>query len=233
VVALTRAPTAHASPADPSPAQPPLPGAFLYTELQISLPFSKVPWRDRNPILVNQPGLLNKTWLAGLDTNSVGGLYAFDTLEHAQAFAVENVSTARRMRAAHTSRVFDAAATEEASRAMKSVHYGAKLEKAPAAFVYTEVAQLPLVPFAQRPWREINPVLWKQPGLLAKTWLCGVGTNTTGGLYAFDSVDAAQSFALDYFPSVGARLKAAFYTRVFDAQVVAEACRGVRSPFFI
>ena len=175
VVALTRAAAASASPEAAGEAKPSMPGAFLYTEMQISLPFAKVPWRERNPAIRAQPGLLNKTWLAGLETNSVGGLYAFDTIEHAQAFAAETVNSARRMRAAHTSRVFDAAATEEASRAMKSVHYGSKLEKAPMAFVYTEVAQLPLVPFAQRPWREVNPVLWKQPGLLAKTWLSGVG----------------------------------------------------------
>jgi hypothetical protein len=235
VVAVTQAFAVNASAADTDarPTQARLPGAFVYTELQVAIPFAQVAWRERNPVIRAQPGFLNKTWLAGAETNSVGGFYAFDTIEHAQAFVTENVSTARRMHAAHTSRVFDAPATEEASREMNSVHYGAKLSQAPGAFVYTEVAQLPLVPFAQRSWREINPVLKKQRGLLAKTWLAGAGTFTAGGLYAFDNIENARAFALDYFPSVAARLKAAFCTRVFDGQIVAEASRDAGSPFYV
>lgn len=236
VVGLAQACTINASAADAAPreAKPAPVGAFVYTELQVSLPFSKAPWRERNPVIRTQPGFIEKTWLSGVATHSLGGFYAFDTIEHAQAFVTDSMPVAaRKLRAAQTSRVFDAVATADASRDMKSVHYGAKLERAPGAFVYTEVAQLPLVPFAQRPWREINPLLKKQPGLLAKTWLSGVGTNTAGGLYAFDTIDNAQAFALDYFPSVVARLKTAFCTRVFDGAIVAEASRDCGSPFYV
>jgi hypothetical protein len=235
VVGLTQACTPSASAADTPPreAKASPAGAFVYTELQISVPFAKAPWRERNPVMRALPGFINKTWLSGVETNSLGGFYAFDTIEHAQTFVTESVTnTARKLRVAQMSRVFDAAATADASRDMKSVHYGAKLERAPGAFVYTEVAQLPLVPFAQRPWRETNPILKKQPGLLAKTWLSGVGTSTAGGLYAFDTIENAQAFALDYFPSVAARLKTAFCTRVFDGAIVAEASRDVGSPFY-
>jgi len=235
VAGLTQACTMNASAADTPPreAKAMPAGAFVYTELQISVPFDKAPWRERNPLIRAQPGFINKTWLSGVATQSLGGFYAFDTIEHAQAFVTENVTnTARKLRAAQMSRVFDAAVTADASRDMKSVHYGAKLERPLGAFVYTEVAQLPLVPFAQRPWREINPLLKKQPGLLGKTWLSGVGTNTAGGLYAFDSIENAQAFALDYFPSVAARLKTAFCTRVFDGAIVAEASRDIGSPFY-
>jgi hypothetical protein len=98
------------------------------------------------------------------------------------------------------------------------------------AFVYTEV-QLS-VPFDQAPWRELNPVLLEQPGLLNKTWLSGVGNNSVGGMYAFDTIENAQRFARDYFPTEAARLNAAFTTRIFDAAVVEEASRAMRSPFY-
>jgi hypothetical protein len=232
---LTQASSMNASAADTPAlgAKAARAGAFVYTELQVSVPFAKAPWRQRNPVILAQPGFISKTWLSGIDTHSLGGFYAFDTIEHAQTFVSDEVPrTARKLRAAQTSRVFDAAATADASRDMKSVHHGAKLERAPGAFVYTEVAQPPLVPFAQRPWRQINQQLQKQPGLLAKTWLSGVGTHTTGGLYAFDTIENAQAFALDYFPSVTARLQAAFCTRLFDAAIVADASRDSRSPFY-
>jgi hypothetical protein len=232
---LTRALVLDASAADGAArkTKPPVPGAFVYAELQLALPFVNAPWRELNPRILAQPGFIDKTWLAGADTHSLGGFYSFDTIEHAQAFVSESLpGMAKKLRAAQMSRVFDAPATEEASRDMKSAHYGAKLERAPGAFVYTEVAQPPVARFAERPWREINTVLRRQPGLLAKTWLCGLGTNTVGGFYAFDGIDNARTFALDYFPSVVARLRAAFCTRVFDGQSVAEASRGVGSPFY-
>src|SRR5688572_16032806 len=65
-VLLTGASTARASPAQEASrkaTRSPL-GAFVYTELQVSIPFGKEAWRERNPILLAQPGLINKTWLA-------------------------------------------------------------------------------------------------------------------------------------------------------------------------
>ena len=60
--------------------------AFVYTELQISLPFSDAPWKGINAAIKQQPGFLNKTWLSGIGNNSVGGLYTFDSIENAQKF---------------------------------------------------------------------------------------------------------------------------------------------------
>ena len=97
------------------------------------------------------------------------------------------------------------------------------------AFVYTEV-QLS-VPFDEAPWRELNPVLKTQPGFVNKTWLSGVQNNSVGGFYEFDSVENAQRFANDYFPSECRRLGAAFTTRVFDGAVTEEASRQLGSPF--
>ena len=206
--------------------------ALVYTELQISVPFEQAPWRDVNPILLQQPGILNKTWLAGVGNNSLGGIYAFDSIINAQKFVTGYFpNEARNFGVAQTTRIFDATVVEEASRDMKSVHFGAKLDRKPGAFVYTEVQVN--VPFSEAPWREINPMLKQQPGILAKTWLSGLHTNTLGGIYAFDTIENAKAFALNYFPSEAAELNAAFYTRVFDASLVEEASRQLHSPFFV
>jgi hypothetical protein len=204
---------------------------FLYTELQVSLPFATAPWPARNAVLRDQPGLVNKTWLAGIGTHSLGGFYEFESLDAARRFAIEEVpATARRLGVAQTTRLFDGTVVEEASRALNSLHFGGTLAQEPGAFVYTE-AQI-AAPFDQAPWRQMNPVLKAQPGLLHKTWLSGVLTGSVGGFYAFDSVANATRFVTDYFPTEAAGLGVAYTTRLFDAAVVAEASRGLHSPFF-
>ena len=60
--------------------------AYVYTELQISVPFADAPWADINEKLLKQPGFVNKTWLAGTTNNSLGGLYTFETIADAQTF---------------------------------------------------------------------------------------------------------------------------------------------------
>lgn len=206
--------------------------AFVYTELQNSLPFDQAPWRELNQVLLQQPGFINKTWLSGVVNNSVGGFYSFDSIENAQKFVTAYFpEEVRAFNVAHTSRIFNAEVVEEASRDMNSVHFGAKLEVKPGAFVYTEV-QLS-VPFENAPWRSLNPTLKQQPGILAKTWLSGLHTHTPGGIYAFDTIENATAFAVDYFPKEAAALNAAFTTRIFDGRVVEEASKQLHSPFFI
>ncbi len=207
------------------------PKAFVYTELQISVPFANAPWRDLNPTLLQQPGFLNKTWLAGVGNNSLGGIYAFDSVENAQKFVTGYFpNEARKFGVAQTTRIFDAAIVKDASVDMNSVHFGAELDRKPGAFVYTEVQVN--VPFNKAPWRDRNPILRKQTGLLAKTWLSGLHTNTLGGIDAFDTVENATAFAVKDFPKTAAKLNAAFYTRVFNATVAEEASRQLHSPFF-
>ncbi|KAI9010763.1 hypothetical protein DFJ74DRAFT_685540 [Hyaloraphidium curvatum] len=93
------------------------------------------------------------------------------------------------------------------------------LPSRPGAFVYKEV-QIN-VPFEQA-----------QPGILGKTWLAGLGTNTLGGIYAFDSVENAVRFSNEYFPTEARAFNVAFTARVFDAAWVEEASREMGSPFF-
>ncbi|MGH1340438.1 MAG: YdhR family protein [Nannocystales bacterium] len=208
------------------------PQAFLYTQLQISVPFAEVPWRELNEGIREAPGFLNKTWLAGVGTRSVGGFYAFDSLDHARGFALEAFPIeARRFGVAQTSRLFDAAATQEASEAMRSVHFGAAPPERVEAYVYTEV-QVGLPRFNDGPWRTLNPELLAQPGLLSKTWLYGANNGTAGGIYAFESVDEAKAFCVDYFPTEARKLGAAYTTRMFDATLTRDASRAMRSPFF-
>ncbi len=207
--------------------------AYVYTELQISAPFDSIPWEKINKAIKEQPGFIDKTWLAGVGNHSAGGLYTFDTIANAQKFVTGYFpAEARGFGAAQTTRVFDATTTEAASRDMNSMHYDGEIGAKPGAFVYTEL-QLHALPFDQAvPWREVNPALKQQAGLLAKTWLSGLHSGTPGGLYAFDTIENARRFALDYFPTEAASLNAAFCTRVFDASVTEAASRDMHSPFY-
>lgn len=205
---------------------------FVYTELQISVPFADAPWREINSAIQAQPGFLNKTWLSGVANHSVGGFYEFDSIENAKRFVTGYFpAEARKFGVAQTTRVFDGSVVEEASRYLNSLHFGGTLGQEPGAFVYTE-AQIS-APFDQAPWRAMNPVLKAQPGLLHKTWLSGVHTNSVGGFYAFDTIDNATRFVTDYFPTEAVGLNVAYTTRIFDASLVKEASRPLSSPFFV
>ena len=205
--------------------------AFVYTELQISAPFDNVPWRKVSDTIAEQPGFLSKTWLSGVGNDSVGGIYSFDSIENAQKFVTGYFpGEARNFGVAHNTWIFDAMAVKDASIDMNSPHFGAKLNQKPGAFVYTEV-QIN-IPFEKAPWQDRNPVLKQQAGLLAKTWLSGLHTNTLGGIDAFDTLENAKNFAVDAFPKTAAGMNAAFYTRIFDANVTEEASRYLQSPFY-
>ena len=208
--------------------------AFIYTEVPVATPFKDVPWQRINEAIKKLPGFVNKTWLSGVGDHSGGGLYAFDSIENAQKFVTGYFpEEARGFGVAQTTRIFDADATQNASRDMNSMHYDGKIDQKPGAYVYTEV-QLHAVPFDEAaPWRKLNPVLKQQPGLLAKTWLSGLHTGTPGGFYAFDTIENAQNFALNYFPTEAAALNAAYMTKVFDANVTEAASRDMNSPFYV
>jgi hypothetical protein len=205
--------------------------AFVYTEVQNSVPFTEVPWEKRNPVISSQAGFLYKTWLSGLGNHSVGGIYAFDSIENAQKYVTEFFPNgARKQSTGHTTRIFDATVVEAASRDMGSVDFGGKLNTKPGAFVYTELQVN--IPFADVAWKERNPVLKQQAGLLAKTWLSGINTNTLGGFYAFNTIENAKQFALKTFPESVASMNASLYVRVFDGSVIEQASRGMHSPYF-
>jgi hypothetical protein len=97
------------------------PNVYLYAEYQVSIPFSQIPWEPINAEMKKFPGLISKTWLAGANTHSVGGFYAFDTAENAQNY-IDNLLApfAKKVGGNLTVRLFDAGATREASIGMNS-----------------------------------------------------------------------------------------------------------------
>ena len=208
--------------------------AFVYTELQISIPFKDVPWQGINEAIKKESGFLNKTWLSGVGNQSAGGLYAFETIEDAQKFVTGYFPTeAKKFGVGQTTRIFDAEATQVASQDMNSMHYDGKINQKPGAFLYTEI-QVNVPSFEKNaPWRDLNPMIKKQPGFMSKTWLSGLHTGTVGGFYAFDTVENAQNFAFNQFTKEAAALNAAFYTRIFDANVTEPASRDMNSPFYL
>lgn len=211
-------------------AQNATPKAFVYTEVQNSVPFEQIPWESRNPVISAQPGFISKTWLSGFGNHSVGGIYSFDSMENAIKYVTEFFPNAvKKQGVAHTSRIFNAVVVEKANRDIGSVHFGGKISTKPGAFVYTEIQVN--MPFESVPWQQRNPIIKKIPGFLSKTWLSGVN-NTVGGIYAFDTLENAKHFAIEIFPKTAAKMHAAFYTRIFDASLVEDASRGMGSPFF-
>lgn len=207
------------------------PKAFVYTEVQNSVPFNQVPWKKVNSIISEQPGFMYKTWFSGFGNHSVGGFYAFDSIENAQKYVTEFFpNQARKQGAGHTTRVFDAVIVEEASRDIGSVDFDGEISTTPKAFVYTELQVN--IPFEKVPWKKRNPIIKTERGLLAKTWLSGVNTNSIGGIYAFDTIENAKHFALESFPETAKKMNAALYIRIFDAKVVESASREMHSPFF-
>jgi hypothetical protein len=207
------------------------PKAFVYTEVAISVPFDQAPWPKINEDIKRQPGFMNKTWLQGHATQSLGGFYSFDSLESAGKFVTDYFpSEPRAFGVAHNTRVFDAGIVMDASLDMGAVHFGAAKPVKPGAFVYTEL-QISK-PFGEFSWQERNDALKLVPGLQNKTWLSGISTNTLGGFDAFDTMDNALDFAINAFPETAARFGCAFYTRVFDAAVTEEASRQMFSPYY-
>ena len=211
----------------------PVVGAYVYSELQAAIPFDQLDWPSINSKIREQPGLLNKTWLSGVGTQSVGGFYCFDTVENAQRFVTSYFPDEASARGVpQVTKIFDAAATESASRTMNSVYYFGPNLSEPKAYVYTEV-QISALPFDKNvPWQEISGRLREQPGLLSKTWLSGLNTGTVGGLYAFDTIENAQHFATQVFPAEPRSFNAAFTTKVFDASATREASKALNSPYF-
>ncbi len=99
---------------------------FLYAEFQVSIPFDDFAWMEANSAMQQIPGLVNKTWLSGISTNSIGGFYQFDTEENARSYAEGLLADfAKSASASLTVRLFDGSVVLEASRGMNSPYYGA------------------------------------------------------------------------------------------------------------
>lgn len=207
------------------------PAAFVYVELHGPDQANSAHSPLGTETDFQEAGLLDVTLLSDSRNNSSAGFYTFAELGDATQFATATLSEkARSLGVTYVSRLFDATAVRDASLEMNSPHFSGVLAKPVKAFVYAEMQVS--VPFENAPWRDRNPVLKGQPGLLAKTWLSGLRTNTLGGFYAFDSVETAWAYALDVVPKTAIALQAAPYTRVFNASQSEEANRYLNSLYF-
>jgi hypothetical protein len=97
---------------------------FLYAEFQVSVPFSEGVWREANPAMHTVPGMRSKTWLSGINTNSVGGFYEFDSVKSARTYAEGMLADfARAANASLTVKLFDGDVVAEASKDMGSPYF--------------------------------------------------------------------------------------------------------------
>ena len=99
---------------------------FLYAEYQVSIPFSQLDWSPINVEMKKFSGLQSKTWLSGVNTNSVGGFYEFDTVANAQAY-VDGllVPFVKQVNGNLSVRIFDGDITRQANLGMHSPFYAA------------------------------------------------------------------------------------------------------------
>lgn len=209
---------------------------FLYAEVQASIPFHAVPWAQMNPLMKKEPGLIRKTWLSGLETNSVGGLYEFDTVQNARVY-VDNylAGEARQVGGAGSlmTRVYDGQVTEAASREMGSPWLISRSRgtKPGSIFLFNDMHWS--VPFDHVPWKELNVQLRRQPGLISKQWLSGVATRSVAGFYEFDSKDNALRFAFGMFAEEARKLGVTSNIKLFDVAAVRDASADMHSPYFV
>ncbi|NEQ75781.1 MAG: YdhR family protein [Okeania sp. SIO2C9] len=97
---------------------------FIYAEYQVSIPFTEINWEPINVDMKKFPGLKSKTWLSGLNTNSVGGFYEFDSVENAQNY-IDNllIPFVKQVNGNLSVKLFDGDVTKEASLGMDSAFY--------------------------------------------------------------------------------------------------------------
>jgi len=106
---------------------------FLYAEIQVAIPFTKIDWPAINVAMKKNPGLKSKTWLSGLNNHSIGGFYEFDSVANARAYAEGYLAEAAKQLGGTLSvKLFDGDVTEDANRGMSSPYYAKKASKAPA-----------------------------------------------------------------------------------------------------
>lgn len=97
---------------------------FLYAEYQVSIPFDEIDWEPINEEMKQFEGLVSKTWLSGVNTNSVGGFYEFMNQELAQKYIDELlIPFAQKVNGNLSVKLFNSAIVEEASRGMSSPFY--------------------------------------------------------------------------------------------------------------
>jgi hypothetical protein len=97
---------------------------FLYAEYQVSVPFDQIDWQPINVDMKKYSGLKSKTWLSGLNNQTVGGFYEFDSIENAQNY-IDGllIPFAKQVNGNLSVKLFDGEITEAANISMRSPFY--------------------------------------------------------------------------------------------------------------
>jgi hypothetical protein len=97
---------------------------FLYAEYQISYSFGELDLPPIHTEMKSFPGLKSETWLSGVNNNSVGGFYEFDTKKNAQNYADKClVPYVQTFDANLTVKLFDAEVVADESKDMESSYF--------------------------------------------------------------------------------------------------------------
>jgi len=97
---------------------------FLYAEIQVAIPFDQIDWPAINIAMQKETGLKSKTWLSGINTNTIGGFYEFDSLENAKAYAEGYLAAAAKQIGGSLSvKLFNGDITADANKGMNSPYY--------------------------------------------------------------------------------------------------------------
>ena len=97
---------------------------FVYAEYQVSIPFNQIDWKSINVEMKKFLGLKSKTWLSGINTNTLGGFYEFDSVENAQNY-IDGllIPFASQIHGNLSVKIFDGDITNEANVGMDSPFY--------------------------------------------------------------------------------------------------------------
>jgi hypothetical protein len=97
---------------------------FLYAEYQVSIPFDQIDWHPINVDMKKFTGLKSKTWLSGVNNQTVGGFYEFDSVANAQNY-IDGLLLpfAKKVNGNLTVKLFDGEITREANIGMNSPYY--------------------------------------------------------------------------------------------------------------
>lgn len=97
-------------------------------------------------------------------------------------------------------------------------------------FVYAEYQAT--TDFSELNWNEVNLEMKKFKGLISKTWLSGVNTESVGGFYEFESQVDAQVYIDELLIPFSKQIGGNLTVKLFDGEVVKEASLGMSSPFY-
>ncbi len=88
------------------------------------------------------------------------------------------------------------------------------------------------VPFDQIDWSPVNSEMQKFEGLKSKTWLSGINNHSVGGFYEFSSLETAQQYIDELLIPFTKKLNGNLSVKLFNGDAVAEASKGMGSPFY-